>query len=102
MKDKPFQPDQIEVTAQKQIAKQEVFLGRLRPKPGQKIYQWNLQTYVISEVEFDEVLAEIQLEDGQYKVKKKIKVLPGHLYACAINYKNAGKQFAKMINKIAK
>ena len=99
MKDKPFQPDQIEVTAQKQIAKQEVFLGRLRPKPGQKIYQWNLQTYVISEVEFDEVTAQV-LPDGSSKIKKKIKTKPGHLYACAINYKNAGKQFAKMINKI--
>jgi hypothetical protein len=89
--------EEIGVHAQKQQEAGRIWTGRLRPQGGQKIWELNLRTQEISEVnKFDEVAVE-------FKTKALIKTIirkPKHLYCVAINEKNAWRQFNNQCKKI--
>jgi hypothetical protein len=90
-------PDQIEISAPKPIQKQKVLLGKLRPQPGQKVFEVDMVTAIVKESVYERVNAKL-LPDGTTKVEKKINVKDGHLYCVALNKRNAEKRFLKMIN----
>jgi len=70
-------------------------MGKLRPKPGQKVWQCNLVDGEVKEAEFDDSTVNMLAPH-----KKKVRVKPGHIYAVAINKANAEKKFVKYLSTI--
>lgn len=75
----------------RQIEKQ-VIHQRLRPKPGQKVWELDLNTGLIGEAKIEQVSATIK-----GSVHKKIIMRPGCIYEVAINAKNADKKFLRRL-----
>lgn len=86
---------------QRQVRRQQEIIGHLLPKPGQKVFQYNLETEVVTEakIEATEVKVFAQNKHGHVtsNVHKKVTSLPGHIYCVALNLDNAKRKFAKKI-----
>lgn len=87
--------EEIVVRAQKQHEKQQVFIGKFRPQPGQKIWQIDLKTQEVTEAEIDEAAVTLTGD-----IAKKIITKPKHLYCVAINKTNALRKFNLQCKKI--
>lgn len=87
--------EKTEQHAIKPIKKELNFMGSVRLQRGQKLWQMNLETREISLAEY-EVIHHLNKEGGSTKERKLI-VKENHLYAPAINAKNADKQFFKLL-----
>lgn len=82
----------------KEISTEKKLIGRLKPYPGQKIYELDLSTLKVVEASFESVeIVHTKLGDG---VKKKLVVKDNCLYEVAINYENAKKKFIKKVIKL--
>lgn len=77
---------------QKPVKKTKKFLGTIHPHKGQFLWKLNLETMQITKVEYDQVNVKMNGE-----VHKKLEVEDGHLYALAINGKNAKRKFIKRL-----
>lgn len=92
-------PQATEMHAVAQARRQKVILGKLRPKPGQKVWECNMANGQIAECE--EEAAEARLnKDGSARVVRNIKVKDNHLYCVAINRENAERKFIKQVETI--
>lgn len=87
-------PDKISITNQKEVNKEVKFLGKIRPHPGQKLWELNLKTGWIQEIVVDDVT--VNLKGG---VSKKFMVKENCMYTVAINIKNANRKFIKMTQR---
>ena len=92
---KQHRPDEQHIKAEVPAKRQEVYMGALRPKPGQKVWQCDLKTGEVKEAEFDNTTV-----NALAPHKKKVRVKPGHIYAVAINKANAEKKFVKLLSRV--
>lgn len=71
--------------------KQQKFIGRLKPKKGHSVFEYNTQTGEIKE-------AKIEISVDLYlKETKKLVIDNKCIYKCFLNLKNAKKKFPKLI-----
>lgn len=70
----------------------EVLVDPTKLHPGHTLFQMDLKTFVITEVQYEQVNYSLL----SMSVRKKITVKPGFRYAAALNFKNADKKFHKM------
>ena len=89
--------DPIVNVAQKEIEKQEKFIGKIKVIKGLKMYKMSTETGKISLVEFEEAI--VDYKNPEKTVHKMIQE-PRHLYLQALNDKNAKRKFTKMVKKI--
>ena len=86
---------------QRQVRRQQEIIGHLLPKPGQKVFQFSLETEAVTEakIEATEVKVFAQNKHGHItnNLHKKVTCLPGHIYCVALNLDNAKRKFAKKI-----
>ncbi len=87
------QKESLQISQQAEIKKQR-FIGKLRPKPGQKVWMLNVVTAEIKEAPMD-----VQFSVIGKKISN-IKVQPNCFYCVAINKENAEKHFRKIIESI--
>lgn len=95
MKEINLKPDtSIEVKANMDQEKQTKYVGSITPKPGQKLYAYKFNTRFedIFEVDLKDEKNFHFFEGTNNRIEKRITVLPDHLYACAINRKNAARK----------
>lgn len=90
-----IEPDKLKVTDERPVKKESRFLGSMRSYNGHKIWQLELATTAITEVEFDSI--NYKLKGG---TQKNIITKKGFLYCSALNIENAEKKFKKMITKM--
>lgn len=101
-------PEQTEIHAVTSIKKTLVMDGTFRPRPGQKMWELNLATAIITEAEYEEeVVALVESKNiitGKkngvtQKIIKKLIRKENCLYWPAVNWHNADKHFHKLQNK---
>lgn len=87
-----LQPEKVQIVNQREIQKQQKFLGSVKNiQKGQKLWELNIKTKMITEVKEFETAATIK--GG---VHKKLVIKENCLYAVALNLKNAERHFLKM------
>jgi hypothetical protein len=105
------QPEKTELHAVKPVKRDGWAKKTLTPKPGQKCYELNLKTMIISEATFDvervEFVAAVNLFTGlptnaTTRVVRDVIRNDDCLYCVAINHQNADKHFHKMLGKTYK
>jgi len=84
--------DTVKQVRQKEVKKQEKFVGKIKPIKGLTLYKMSLETGIISKVEFEEAMASYDSK----KVPKKVKYEQDHIYIQALNNKNAKRKFTKI------
>lgn len=87
-----------EIVAPMQRESRHEQIGSFKPYPGQKVWQLERSTGIITEAEYDESslhLNQTILNGISAIIHNKIIIKPGYLYCVAINKKNAFKQFVK-------
>lgn len=95
MKELKLTPDtSIEVKVNKDQEKQTKYVGSITPRPGQKLYAYKFNTRFedIFEVDLKNEKNFHFFEGATNRIEKRITTQPDHLYACAINKKNAGRK----------
>lgn len=97
MLNETHRPDATEQHALKPVKKQKVTIAKLRPKPGQKVWQLDIDNRLISIAEEDEPKV-LVLGKNRTKTIRGIKYKDHHLYCVAINYANAERKFVQMLN----
>lgn len=85
-----IEPDKISISQQKEVRKEVKFIGKLKMQRGQKVWQLDLQTRLITIANVESV------SNIKGDIKRKLVVKEGCWYAPAINLKNAEKKFLKM------
>lgn len=94
----PFKKDPKELHAIKPDKRELKYLGTLRPHHGQKVWQLDLKTMIISEAKYElGVLDFKKAQHGDFSTRHRLVAQENCLYVCAINAKNADKKFHKMI-----
>lgn len=89
--------DPKEIEAVKPI-KREKLVVTLRPKPGQKVWEFDLKTRIIQLATFEETNANfVNASKGDFSIRRKVLMRDGCIYTCAINAENADKKFFKML-----
>ncbi len=88
-----YKSDQVVDQKQAEIKKQR-FIGKLRPKLGQKVWMLNILTAEIKDAPMD-----VQFSVIGKKISN-IKVQPNCFYCVAINKENAEKHFRKIIETL--
>lgn len=88
-----IQSDKTELHAVKPIKKELKHLGEVRLQKGQRMWEMDLVTRIIKEAEYEDVVAEY-VGGG---VRRKLITKENHLYAPAINAKNADKKFFHLL-----
>lgn len=77
-------------------------IAQLKPSPGHKCFELNIETGEIKEAEFNVLPVAYpagKLRKMSIGVQKKIVIKEKHLYTTALNVKNAIKRFTKMTSK---
>lgn len=95
---KELQPkvtDQTEIHAQAEKRKELKKIGSIRLQRGQKLYELNTADNTIREAEYESI-SKIG-ENGKVTTERKLHVKEGHLYAAAINPRNADKKFVERL-----
>ena len=93
--------DKIGIHAEIPVKRELKYIGTLTPHKGHKCYEYEIETGVIREAEFEEVAVNYaDAAKGVMSVRKKLIVKDGCIYATALNVKNAIKHFDKMINNL--
>lgn len=94
----PFKKDKTELHAIKPDKRELKYLGTLRPQKGQRVWQLDLKSMMITEAKYEEGVADFKkVEQGDLSVRHKLVTQENCLYVCAINAKNADKKFHKML-----
>lgn len=91
--------DTLQIEAEKPIERQNKLVGSTRLHAGQKLWECNIETGEIAQVNYEDT-AEIDFENKE--ARKRVTVKEGHLYCGAINKKNAVKHFTKMLVEVYK
>lgn len=100
------QPEKTEIHAVKPVKDSNVLVERLKPKPGQKIWERNKKTGIIREAEFKEEKAVVvpekhlitkQVIGTTTKIFRDVDRKDDCDYCCAISPAAADKKFAKII-----
>lgn len=89
-------PEVTEQHAVKPIKKELKHVGSVRLQNGQIMWEMDLSTRIIKAAEYEEVVAVFNPTDNS-KIQKKIITKENHIYAPAINAKNADKKFFKLL-----
>lgn len=89
--------DEVRNLNPEQIAKQPTFVFKIRPIKGHKVFEFNVLANTIQEAEFSKpaVVSFTKAQKGDLSARKRIDIKKGCLYMCALNAKNAIKQFRK-------
>ena len=91
---------------QRQVRRQEQLIGQIRPKPGQRVFQYNLDTEVVTEAIIECVSIEAFGKDkhshATNTVHKKVKTDPRCIYCVSLNLNNAKRKFDTMIARLVK
>lgn len=91
--------DKLGVYAEIPVKRELKYLGTLTPHKGHKCFEYEVETGIIREAQFEEVTVNFaQAMKGDVSVRKKIIVKEGCIYTTALNVKNAVKHFDKMLN----
>lgn len=94
------QSDKQQVVAERQIEKQHILIGTIKPKPGQKLYEIDLATLVVKETEYVAVNADfVKASLGNHAANRKVLIKENHDYMPALNIDVAVKKFAKIYGK---
>lgn len=92
--------DDIEVVAKKQQEKQYKLIGRMRPQPGQKVFEINCTTGECKEAKFvTSAVNFVSAANGDNSPRKKIITNENCMYIVALNKKNALKKFFIQMRK---
>jgi hypothetical protein len=100
--------EKTEIHAVTPVKSEKVKRGELRPKPGQRIFQLELSTGIITQAEFKEEKVVLVPRFCLYtnrqigvdeKIVRDILEKPGCLYVNATRAEVADKKFHKMLNK---
>lgn len=94
-----IRPEATEMHAVAPVKRQKVSFGKLRPKPGQKVWQCDLSNGQITEAIEEDAKAFVK-KDGSAKIQRQIKLLDNHWYCVAINKANAERKFIIHLEKI--
>lgn len=89
--------DDTEIKNVVPIIKEKKFIGSLKAIKGQKTYQLDLSTMIITEAEFINDFV-VVTENGGVR-KRQIRVKDNCIYCVALNFKNADRHFHKMLGK---
>lgn len=89
--------DKTEIQNIKPVTKEKQLKKSLIPEKGQKTYQLNLRTSVITEAEYDKEFVSLTGVAGN--VRKQVIMQEDCIYCVAINFKNADRKFHKMLGK---
>lgn len=101
-------PEETEMYAVAPVKKDFQILKKLKPKPGQRVFELNLKEAIIREAELDEEYVFVDQNRNlitgdatgvSTRKVKKLVVKEGCIYCVAINAENADKQFHKMLGK---
>ncbi len=90
--------DEIVQANPDQHQKKPQFIHRMRPKKGQKVFDYDIEADTISVAKFDTpaTIHFSKAKEGDLSGKhSKITMKENHFYICALNYKNAVKQLQK-------
>lgn len=86
--------EEINITAQKQQEKQLKLVGRMRPQPGQKVFEINCSTGECEEAQFEKVAVNFETAaKGDLSPRKKIMARENCVYVVALNKANAIRKF---------
>jgi len=93
MKETQLKTDEkIEIVNQKEVQKQEVLIGRIKPKRGHTLFEYNKLTKEIKKASFDSI--DISFEKAMEKdisANKKVTINSDCLYITALNENNVRK-----------
>lgn len=89
-----LEPEKIVIPAQKEVAKEVKYLGKLKLQRGQKFWKLDLKTRMVSIVELNKATVNLKGE-----TRRQHFIEENCLYTVAINLKNAEKKFIKMLQK---
>lgn len=89
--------DEVRLLNPEQIAKEATLVFKMKPKKGQKIFQFNVYENTIHEAQFTKpcVVSFEKAKLGQLSARRRIDIKEGCLYVCALNAKNAIRQLQK-------
>jgi hypothetical protein len=95
---KQHQKEKISVHATQQQPAEKKLVGRLRPLPGQIVWELDLKTHELKEAEY--ISAEAVITKYGTATKRTLIVKPYCMYEVAINKKNAERKLLTRINKL--
>jgi hypothetical protein len=92
-------PDQTELHAVKPVRKEKTLVARLRLHPGQKVFQFDPKTNLITEAQYEEGVVDFgKAAKGQIsQINHSLIINEGCLYVTAISAKRADYKFMKML-----
>jgi len=93
MKETEIKTDEkIEIVKQSQAEIQQKLVGRVRPKKGHILFEFNIKTKEIKKANFDSVDVDFEkAQSNNLSINKKITVNKDCLYISALNEKNVKK-----------
>lgn len=92
-------PDEIVNVRQREVKRQNKHMGRLVPGDGHKLWELNLSTMILTEIDPAKTdaayMAAMRGHGGI--ANKKVNMRENCIYTCALNEKNAIKKFNKQL-----
>jgi len=89
--------DEVTIVAPDQHSKKKQLIHRMLPKPGQKLFEYSIETNTLKLAEFTTNDVEYtKAAAGNNSGKKALDVKENCFYVLAINFKNAVKQLKKV------
>lgn len=86
--------DKVKNERQAEQEKQNVLIGRIRPRRGHTLFEINEKTGEIKEADFiSETIEFTKVERGDYSPRKRVQVNHNCKYISALNKKNALKKY---------
>lgn len=92
--------EEIILVRQSEQKKRSKHVDSLRPHKGEKVWELDLKTKMISEAKFDSIVRVLGAK-GFTHVRKKIIARDYCLYETAINVENARRKFLRLIKQLA-
>lgn len=99
----PFKKDETVQVNPDQHQKKPQLVHRIRPKKGQKIFDYDIDKNTIQLAKFDNptTIHFSKAQQGDFSGKRsKVTMQPNHFYICALNFKNAVRQLQKSFPNI--
>lgn len=88
-------PDQIINIRQQEVKKKAEHIGRIRVRPGQALWELNINTMMVTTVNYNVTAVNL---DGS--ISSEVITKENHLYCVAINHTNAMRKFILMCKQI--
>lgn len=90
----------IEASVEKQVKKEEKFLGSMKLSPGHKCWELDLNTLHIKEAEYKKIAINFAAaQKGEISRMRKLLTKESCIYVTALNMKNARKKFTIMLRE---